>query len=60
MKTKRTFTLTAEARCVLDTAATLLDAIAESGEPFVSLDWCNFTTDEIQCAASLLTSLANS
>lgn len=58
--TKKTFTLTNEAKSVLLTAATLLDAIAESVEPFASLDWCDFTADEIQDAANILGSLANS
>jgi hypothetical protein len=58
--TKKILTLTNEEKSVLLTAATLLDAIAESAESFASLNWSDFTTDEMQCAASLLTSLADS
>jgi len=58
--TKKTLTLTNEEKSVLLTAATLLDAIAESAEPFASLNWSDFTTDEMRCAAGLLTSLADS
>ena len=58
--TKKTLTLTNEEKSVLLTAATLLDAIAECAEPFASLNWSDFTTDEMQCAAGLLTSLADS
>lgn len=60
MKTKRTFTLINEAKRVLLTAATLLDAIAESIEPSANIDWCDFTADEIQSTVRLLMQLGNS